>query len=104
MGNTQIESQFEALPGPTWLADVADAGHWSFFDIAGLTDDFAAGCGEGERQSSPGITFEYLDNERARDIAASYAARFFAHTLLQIPLDEGLTEAVDPAVEVRARP
>jgi len=105
LGNDQIENQFEALPGPVWMADVADAGHWSFFDIAGLTDDFSAGCGAGERQTAPGENFTYLDNERAREIAASYAARFFAFELLDAPIQAGLGEAVDAAVvEVRTRP
>lgn len=103
-GNAQIENQYEQLGGAAWLADVADTGHWSFFDIAGLDPAFAAGCGEGQRQTDPGVSFSYLDTDRARGIAAAYAARFFAFTLLDAPIEEGLSEAIDDAVvEVRAR-
>lgn len=81
-GNAFIRANFSAAPGPAWKVEVADAGHWSFSDIAGIVPEFNAGCGEGERQTAPGEAFTYIDNLLARDITAAYGMRFFAAHLL----------------------
>ncbi len=83
LGNQLIRMNHESLPGPSWLVEVADTGHWSFSDIAGLTDQFAAGCGDGTRQTDPGASFAYADNEAARDLAATLATLFFRGQLLE---------------------
>jgi dienelactone hydrolase len=80
-GNDFIRGNFADANPPVWLVEFADAGHWSFSDVCGLVPQFTPGCGEGERQTEPGILFTYLDNELARDITATYAARFFAAQL-----------------------
>lgn len=79
LGNALIRSNYEAAARGA-LVEVADAGHWSFSDIAGLTEKFRAGCGEGRRhqESEP---FTYLDNELARGIGAAYVTAFMATTL-----------------------
>jgi predicted dienelactone hydrolase len=81
IGNNIIRSNFQHGNKPIWLAEVADAGHWSFSDIAALTPKLAAGCGEGTRQTESGETFFYLDNEGARALAASYVTSFVAATI-----------------------
>ncbi len=77
LGNTLIELNFNSANTPAWLLKVGDAGHWNFTDICGLTDDFAAGCGEGVRQTKPGEAFNYLDIDIARRLAGAYALAFF---------------------------
>ncbi|MEQ9076704.1 MAG: hypothetical protein RLP09_22795, partial [Sandaracinaceae bacterium] len=84
-GNRLIRNEHRRLGAPSLLVEVEDAGHWSFSDHAGLVDLFAAGCGEGERQTSPGEAFTYLDNATARDVAAGVAAAFFGRHLLDDP-------------------
>ncbi|MFO0686884.1 MAG: dienelactone hydrolase family protein [Sandaracinus sp.] len=84
-GNRVIRNDYAAAGAPAWLVEVADAGHWSFSDIAGLTDAFDAGCGMGMRQDAPHAAFTYLDNAEARELASDVAAAFFAITLLEDP-------------------
>ncbi len=85
-GNGLIRNDYRRLAGPAWLVEVEDTGHWSFSDIAGLGgDNFLAGCGPGLRQTAPHAAFTYLDNARARGLAADVAAGFFALYLLGDP-------------------
>jgi dienelactone hydrolase len=81
LGNIVLRANFDAAPAPAWKVEVADAGHWSFSDIAGIIPGFSAGCGEGERQTAPGEAFNYIDNETAREIVSAYGVRFFASQL-----------------------
>lgn len=81
--NDLIRTQYGQSNPPAWLIQVADAGHWSFSDIAGMTKDFVAGCGQGKRQSKlGGEAFTFLDNETARRLAQRYAAAFYSFALL----------------------
>ncbi|MCB1842335.1 MAG: hypothetical protein KDI09_05175 [Halioglobus sp.] len=105
LGNAVLRANFAAAPGPAWKVEIADAGHWSFSDIAGIVPEFGAGCGDGERQTVPGEAFTYLDNQLARDITAAYGVRFFASQLLG---DEAAATAlglstVPGVVEVEAK-
>jgi dienelactone hydrolase len=84
LGNKFLGDNYAAAPAPSYLAEVADAGHWSFSDIAGLGGQFLAGCGKGKRQTD-GTAFTYLDNDVGRGIGASYATGFFAGLLLGDP-------------------
>jgi predicted dienelactone hydrolase len=99
VGNNLIRSNFKDAPGPAWLAEVTDAGHWSFSDICALTPSLQPGCGEGKRQSDKS-DFTYLDIDTGRGIAASYAAAFFAWTLLQRPEAEGYLGIARPETQV----
>lgn len=81
VGNALLRANAEALAGAAWLVEVADAGHWSFSDIAGLTEAFAPGCGDGQRQTVPGEPFTYLPTAVARELAAVVATHVFAGTL-----------------------
>ncbi len=82
IGNTFLRANYEAAVGPAWKIEIADAGHWSFSDIAGIVPQFNAGCGDGERQTVPGEPFTYIDNVLSRDITATYGMLFFAAHLL----------------------
>ncbi|SRR6056297_345858 len=82
LGNAVLRNNYEVAASPAWKVELADAGHWSFTDIAGIVPEFSAGCGDGERQTEPGERFTYLDNVLAREITAAYGVRFFAAQLL----------------------
>lgn len=105
LGNALILDNFAKLPGPAWLVDVADAGHWSFSELAGLVPEFAAGCGAGERQTD-GTAFVYLDNLLAREIAARAISAFFGEQLLGATAARATLLAPGPAavVSVTAKP
>jgi len=105
LGNIVMRANFDAAASPAWKVEIADAGHWSFSDIAGLVPPFSAGCGEGLRQTVPGEPFTYIDNALARDITATYAMRFFASQLLgDAAAQADLAIATHPGiVEVRAK-
>ena len=83
IGNGLIRQNFKIGNPPLFLAEVEDAGHWSFSDLCALGgDSFTPGCGVAQRQTDSIETFAYLDNDGARALAASYAAAFFAGELL----------------------
>lgn len=79
-GNMFIRQNFAKAPAAAWKLELADAGHWSVSDLAGLVPGFKAGCGDGIRQTD-GEGFTYLDPEIGRAIAASYLTAFFRATL-----------------------
>lgn len=80
LGNRFIRNNHAAAASPSWLIELADAGHWSPSDICGLTVDFAAGCGEGRRMTGR-APFTYLDNGAARQATAAMVTAFFASVL-----------------------
>ena len=75
-GNTLIRNNYEAITTPTYKVEIDDAGHWSFSDLAGVTEGFAPGCGDGSRQTN-GEPFSYLEPTDAVPIVALYATAFF---------------------------
>lgn len=99
LGNAMISQNFAKLAGPAWLVEVADAGHWSFSELAGLIPAFAPGCGAGTRQgdASP---FNYLDNLLAREIAARSISAFFGEQLLGAATARATLLAPGPAAVV----
>ena len=80
-GNTLLRANAAAAAGPAWLAEVPDAGHWSFSDLAGLTEGLMPGCGEGERQTAPGQTFSYLPPTEGLDLLGALSVAFFNEQL-----------------------
>lgn len=96
VGNVLLRGNFADASPPVWLVELADAGHWSFSDVCGLVPAFDPGCGDGLRQTQPLTPFTYLDNELARDIAASYAARFFAAHLRGEAAADAELDVADP--------
>ena len=77
VGNEVIRLNFAEANEPAYRLDIVDAGHWSVTNIAGLTEGFAPGCGEGVRQTN-GQPFTYLDVDTANDITATFVTAFFA--------------------------
>ena len=100
-----FRSNFAAAASPAWKVEIADAGHWSFSDIAGIVPAFNAGCGEGVRQSVPGEPFTYIDNALARDITATYGMLFFASELFgdQAARDALATSKLPDVVDVQVK-
>jgi predicted dienelactone hydrolase len=88
IGNTFIRNNAAAMPGGSWLVELADAGHWSVSDLCGVIDEFSPGCGRGTRQTN-GEPFSYLPADTGRQIGASYVTAFFALHLLG---DDGAAE------------
>jgi dienelactone hydrolase len=80
LGNDFIRDNFDVAPGEAWKLEVADAGHWSFSDLVGMSDLFPAGCGDGVRQTD-GNDFTYLEPATGRAIGAAYVTAFFATIL-----------------------
>lgn len=79
IGNTLIANNFAAASAPKLLVSVADAGHFSFSDVAGFLDGWP-GCGKGERQTD-GKPFTYLPAAKGRATAERVVVGFFARHL-----------------------
>lgn len=107
IGNRFMRDNFAAANPPAWKGEVADAGHWSFSDVAGLHEPFMPGCGAGARQTDLS-EFEYLPADAGSAIASSYAAAFFAAYLYDRSDARGFLEGPSdwPQVttELRAAP
>ncbi|KIG14281.1 Carboxylic ester hydrolase [Enhygromyxa salina] len=101
-GNMAIRQNFTNANSPTWKLEFADTGHFGFSDLAGLSDYFAAGCGEGERQTN-GEAFTYADPFEVRALAAGRVAAFFALHLLGDEDALAQLEADDPLLDVKAK-
>jgi len=101
-GNKVLRDNFKAAVGPAWLAEVADAGHWSFSDICALTEGLKPGCGQGKRQTDK-TDFSYLDIDVGRGIAEGYAAAYFARWLGGDAGAEGYLGAGHPADRVQVQ-
>lgn len=96
IGNTFIRQNFADANPPAWLIEVADAGHFSFSDIAGIIASFDAGCGKGQRMADQS-DFTYIDNATARAIGARTVGAFFGHTLLGEATANEALMAAEPA-------
>lgn len=96
LGNAYIEANYDDYPVSARLIQVADAGHWSFTDIAGL-GNFDPGCGTGQRMTNPLASFRYLDNEVARGLTKSYVTAFFESQLLDDAAARAVLEVATPA-------
>ncbi|MEO7096610.1 MAG: dienelactone hydrolase family protein [Polyangiales bacterium] len=105
IGNNLIRNDFKTMTTKSWLAEVADAGHWSFSDICGLHPSFTAGCGQAQRQTDTYYEFNYLQNEGARALAASYAVAYFLGQLTGDPAGLAFAAEAHPAdlVTVKTR-
>jgi dienelactone hydrolase len=101
-GNMAIRQNFSDANSPTWKLEFADTGHFSFSDLAGLSDYFAAGCGDGQRQTD-GTPFTYADPFEVRSLAAGRIAAFFALHLLGDEQALEQLEAEDPLLDIQAK-
>ncbi len=94
-GNLLIENEHRRIDAPAVLAEIIDAGHWSVSDYPGLVDLFAAGCGDGVRQTD-GAAFTYLDPARGREVTAGLVTAYLASALLDDPGGVGAAVAGPP--------
>lgn len=76
IGNLFIRQNFDEASVPAWKGEVVDAGHWSFSDICGLDEQFAACCGQDDRQTDD-TPFTYLPVASGIAIAQAYVTAFF---------------------------
>lgn len=79
-GNLFLRNNYRDAPGPAWKLELPDAGHWSVSDLVGLVPAFAAGCGDGVRQTD-GEPFTYLEPATGRAVIAAAVTAFFRATL-----------------------
>ena len=88
LGNFVLRNNFDDAGAPAWRGDIADAGHWSVADVAGLVEPFSAGCGRGERHRAGrmGEPFDYLEPARGIEVTAQHITTFFAAHLLESPI------------------
>jgi len=97
IGNELLRQNADAANPPVWRVDIADAGHWSVSDLCGLTEAFAAGCGDGTRHSAgrDGQPFQYLAVSRGIELTQRYIGAFFLAHVAGDP---------DAAIALRAPP
>jgi len=101
-GNMAIRTNFTMANPPVWKLEFADTGHFGFADLAGLSEYFAAGCGDGERQTD-GEPFSYADPFAVRSLAATRVTAFFALHLLGDEHARAQLEADDPLLDIDVR-
>lgn len=101
-GNSAIRQNFMDANSPAWKLEFADTGHFAFSDLAGLSDYFAAGCGDGLRQTD-GTPFTYADPFEVRSLAAARVTAFFALHLLGDDDALAQLEADDPLLDVQSK-
>jgi predicted dienelactone hydrolase len=98
--NAAMRSAWDALPGPRWLAEIVDAGHYSF-SIACLTGTGLGdgdGCGEAERFRD-GAPFAFTPAEVVWEIVDGYSVALFGRYLKGIEeYDAILEENIAPDV------
>jgi dienelactone hydrolase len=101
-GNMAIRTNFGMANTPVWKIEFADTGHFGFSDLAGVSEYFAAGCGDGERQTN-GEPFTYADPFTVRGLLATRATAFFALHLLGDEDARAQLEAEDPLLDIQVR-
>ncbi len=100
IGNNILRSNFDVGNPPLVKVEVADAGHWSFSDVCALTPDFAACCGEAQRQTNPTEVFSYLPVDQGIAIASAYVTAFFSGELLGDAAGRAYVRRAHPAAQV----
>jgi dienelactone hydrolase len=81
-GNDMIRDNYRDANPPVWKVELADAGHWSFTDIAGVYQSVMAGCGTAERQTKAGEMFTYPKVADEIDIVRTWTTAMFSAQLL----------------------
>ena len=80
LGNDFLLANFDELPGPGWLMQIADAGHFSLTDIAWLRPELSAGCGAATSMTTQ-KPMVYPAPVEVREVVATALAAFFRATL-----------------------
>jgi hypothetical protein len=99
--NQAIRDAYAALPGPRFLAEVIDAGHYSFSFACqtGLGIGNGDGCGTGTRLEG-GAPFTFLEDQRVWRLVDTYSAALFGRYLRGITqYEDVLTTNLDPDVQ-----
>ncbi len=98
--NEGIRQAYTLLPGPRYLAEIVDAGHYSF-TIACLTGTGLGdedGCGESERFGS-GETFAFTPSEQVWALTNAYSVAMFGRYLKGVEeYDETLESNLLPEI------
>jgi hypothetical protein len=76
IGNRFMRQNYNSSTQPGWLAELADAGHWSVSDALNLTPSLAPGCGDATRQTN-NEPFTYIDPPQGRALSAALTLAFF---------------------------
>jgi predicted dienelactone hydrolase len=98
--NQAIRDAYEALPGPRFLAEVIDAGHYSFSFACetGLGIGDGDGCKTGTRLED-GSPITFLDHHRVWPLVNTYSAALFGRYLRDVEsYDDTLATNLDPEV------
>jgi predicted dienelactone hydrolase len=99
--NELIRSVYQVLPGPRFLAEVIDAGHYSF-TIACLTGSGLGdgdGCGDGTRYAD-GSRFVFTPAEMVWELVDAYSVALFGRYLNGVEDYEAtLVTDVSPTIE-----
>jgi len=98
--NQAIRDAYVSLPGPRFLAEVIDAGHYSFSFACetGLGIGDGDGCKTGTRLAD-GAPVTFLDHQRVWPLVDTYSAALFGRYINGITqYDDVLTTNLDPEV------
>lgn len=99
-GNEAVRETFRRLPGPRFLGEVVDAGHFSFSFACqtGLGIGDGDGCKTGTRFED-GSSFTFTSDMRVWSIVSGYSAALFGRYINGIvEYDSTLTTNIDPEV------
>lgn len=99
-GNDGVRQAFAALPGPRFLGEVVDAGHYSFTIACetGLPIGDGDGCKTGTRLGD-GSSFTFISDMRVWHIVNGYSAALFGRYINGITAyDETLATNLDPEI------
>ncbi len=100
-GNDGVRNTFDDAPGPRFIAEIVDAGHYSFsfscqVGLAGPWD--GDGCMDGVRFED-GSAFTFVDDMRIWDVVNGYSAALFGRYIKGIQqYDEVLASNLDPGI------
>lgn len=98
-GNDGVRATYDAVPGPRFLAELVDAGHYSFSFACqtGLGIGDGDGCGTGTRFDGSEVTF--VSDMRVWDIVKNYSAALFGRYIKGVEAyDEVLATTLDPEI------
>ncbi len=100
-GNANVRATYEQVRRPRFIAEVVDAGHYSFTFACqvGLAGPWNGdGCGNAARFGN-GLPFTFTEDMRVWDIVNGYSAAFFGRYMKGIEeYDTTLATNLDPAV------
>ncbi|MDG2307129.1 MAG: hypothetical protein P8R42_21270 [Candidatus Binatia bacterium] len=98
-GNAAVRATYDLVPGPRFLAELVDAGHFSFSFACqtGLGIGDGDGCGTSTRFDGSPVTF--ISDLRVWEIVNTYSAALFGRYINGIQeYDEFLSSTLDPEV------